>query len=65
MTKELKLARVHFMTSRGIESLKVKLGLVIEMKGVMSVNILVFDYVQCKLNTKILSFQIRLNMSSS
>lgn len=56
MTKELKLARVHFMTSRGIESLKVKLGLVIEMKGVMSVNILVFDYVQCKLNTKILSF---------
>lgn len=44
MTKDLELARINFMTSRGIESLKVKLGLVIETKSVMSVNILVFDY---------------------
>lgn len=41
MTKDLELARISFMTPEKIESLKVKFGSVIEMKGLMSLQILV------------------------
>lgn len=48
MTKDLELARISFMTSEEIENLKVKFGSVIEMKGLMFLQILMLRL--CNLN---------------